>query len=307
MAIRVEELTKIYGKQKAVNGINFDIPKGSIVGFLGPNGAGKSTTMKMLTGYIPPTHGKAFINDIHVELDPIKAQSKIGYLPENNPLYVDMFVREYLLFMAELNKVKKPKIKVEEIIDKTGLRLEAKKKIDDLSKGYRQRVGLAQALIHDPEVLILDEPTSAMDPNQVVEIRNLIQNISQEKTILLSSHILQEVEAICQSVIIINLGKIVANAKTNEIMTMVKGETKIYVEFSSAIPQDTFSKLPEILRYEKGNKENAWYFYTDEATACKIAINKMASSFNTYILEQKEEKESLEHIFKKLTNHVDHI
>lgn len=212
MSVKVENLTKVYDEQVAVNHISFDIPKGEIVGFLGPNGAGKSTTMKIITGYIPATEGSATVCGKEVSNHLIHTQRNIGYLPESNPLYHEMYVREYLTFLSRVHKLGiKSKKRIDEVIELTGLGREEKKKIGSLSKGYKQRVGLAQAIIHDPEVLILDEPTSGLDPNQIVEIRDLIKNFGKEKTVILSTHIMQEVEAMCNRVIIINKGNIVAD------------------------------------------------------------------------------------------------
>lgn len=212
MSVKVENLSKVYEEQVAVNNISFSIPKGEIVGFLGPNGAGKSTTMKIITGYIPATNGTATVCDKEVSGNLIYTQRKTGYLPESNPLYHDMYVREYLEFLSRVHQLgKRSEKRIDEVIEQTGLTLEQKKKIGSLSKGYKQRVGLAQAIIHNPEVLILDEPTSGLDPNQVVEIRDLIKSFGQEKTVILSTHIMQEVEAMCDRVIIINRGNIVAD------------------------------------------------------------------------------------------------
>lgn len=211
MSIQVSGLTKVYGEQKAVNAISFDLKKGEIVGFLGPNGAGKSTTMKMITGYLPPTDGTAKVCGFDVQEQAMDVRRRVGYLPEANPLYYDMYVREYLEFSAGIHRLAKPKARIEEMIQITGLTKEAHKKIGALSKGYKQRVGLAQAMLHNPEVLILDEPTSGLDPNQIVEIRDLIISIGKEKTVLLSTHIMQEVQAMCSRVIIINNGQIVAD------------------------------------------------------------------------------------------------
>ncbi len=211
MSVRVENLTKVYGEQTVVDAISFTINKGEIVGFLGPNGAGKSTTMKMITGYIPVTAGKAFVCDDEVATNVLNTQRRIGYLPESNPLYMEMYVKEYLSFLASVHHVTDAEKKINDIIEHTGLKVEEKKKIGALSKGYKQRVGIAQAMLHNPEVLILDEPTSGLDPNQIIEIRDLIKKFGKEKTIILSTHIMQEVEAMCDRVIIINKGKIVAD------------------------------------------------------------------------------------------------
>jgi ABC-2 type transport system ATP-binding protein len=217
MSIEVVGLQKNYGTQKAVNNLSFSIDKGEIVGFLGPNGAGKSTTMKMITGYLTADAGKALVCGIDVTVDPIAVKKKIGYLPETNPLYLDMYVREYLSFIAGVHQIANPTKAIEVVIELTGLTIESKKKIGQLSKGYKQRVGLAAALVHDPEVLILDEPTSGLDPNQIIEIRNVIKSLGKNKTVLFSSHILQEVEAICDRVIIINKGQIVANESLKKL------------------------------------------------------------------------------------------
>lgn len=219
MSVSVNQLTKIYGSQIAVNNVSFTVNKGEIVGFLGPNGAGKSTTMKILTGYIQANSGSAHLDEDEIRIDNVNTKKKIGYLPEHNPLYPEMYIKEYLQFVGSLYGLKKGDLKdrIEEIIEKVGLSAEKNKKIEQLSKGYRQRVGLAQALIHDPEVLILDEPTTGLDPNQLVEIRNLIKEVGKNKTIILSTHIMQEVEAICDRVIIINKGSIVADDKLEKL------------------------------------------------------------------------------------------
>src|SRR5947207_1676327 len=234
MSIEVKNLLKIYGEQKAVNNISFKVGRGEIVGFLGPNGAGKSTTMKIITGYLQKNGGDAFISGINVSDDPLATKKKIGYLPEANPLYYDMYVREYLDFISELHKIKNKKSKIEDVIALTGLTVESKKRIGQLSKGYKQRVGLAAALIHDPEVLILDEPTSGLDPNQIIEIREVIKQQGKNKTVLFSTHILQEVEAICDRVIIINKGEIVADDKLSNLQK-AKDKHIVLVKFKEAV------------------------------------------------------------------------
>ena len=236
MSIQVEKLTKIYGTQRALNEISFEAKQGEILGFLGPNGAGKSTTMKILTGYIPQTSGIAKVCGFDVSTQTMEVKKHIGYLPELNPLYTDMFVKEYLMFSAEVQGLgKNAKKLVNEMIDRVGLSLECKKKIGQLSKGYKQRVGLAQAMLHNPKVLILDEPTSGLDPNQVVEIRELIKEIGKDKTVLLSTHIMQEVESMCNRVIIINHGKIVADDKISALQQQSKNELTIVVEFKQEV------------------------------------------------------------------------
>lgn len=234
MSISVQSLTKIYGTQRAVDHISFDIKKGEIVGFLGPNGAGKSTSMKMITGYLPPTDGKAVVAGFDVQEKPMEVRKRLGYLPEANPLYFDMYVREYLSFSAGIHQLGDAPRKIEDIIVQTGLSKEAHKKIGMLSKGYKQRVGLAQALLHQPEVLILDEPTSGLDPNQIVEIRELIQRMGQDKTVLLSTHIMQEVEAMCSRVIIINNGKLVADESLEVLRKRGSSLEAVFRELTTA-------------------------------------------------------------------------
>src|SRR5680860_175299 len=250
MSITVEGISKFYGEQKALDKVSFSIEKGEIVGFLGPNGAGKSTLMKIITGYLAPSEGKASVNNLPLSENLLEAQRSIGYLPEHNPLYTEMYVREFLSFNASIYKIEK--IRIEEVIYLTGLTSEANKKIEQLSKGYRQRVGLAAALLHDPAVLILDEPTTGLDPNQLVEIRNLILSIGKEqegggsgKTIFLSTHIMQEVEAICDRVIIINKGKIVADKKMNELRD--EQDQIIHVEFDYLIEENALKNLPNLI------------------------------------------------------------
>ena len=235
MSIKIQNLSKTYGTQRAVDDISFEVAKGEIVGFLGPNGAGKSTTMKILTGYLPATEGSAEVNGFDVKTSPLQVKSSIGYLPEHNPLYLDMYVREFLEFIGSLYglKGKTLQIKVAETIEMVGLGLEKHKKIGQLSKGYRQRVGLAQALIHNPDVLILDEPTTGLDPNQLIEIRDLIKSVGKDKTVIFSTHIMQEVEAICDRVVIINRGKIVANCTLSELKKGGKGIEEVFRELTA--------------------------------------------------------------------------
>jgi len=231
MSVIVEGLTKLYGAQKAVDQLSFEAKKGEVLGFLGPNGAGKTTTMKMISCFIPQTAGKATICGFTTDADPMAVRKRIGYLPEHNPLYKEMYIKEYLHFVAGLHKIKNKRSRVEEMIEMTGLEREQNKRINQISKGYKQRVGLAQAMIHDPEVLILDEPTSGLDPNQLVEIRSLIKRLSQEKTVIFSTHIMQEVQAVCDRVVIINQGKLVANDDINTLQSKVRGESLISVQF----------------------------------------------------------------------------
>lgn len=298
MSISIKNVTKIYGEQTAVNNISFEINSGEIVGFLGPNGAGKSTTMKMITTYIPQNSGKISICGIDTIEKPLLVKEKVGYLAEHNPLYTDMYVKEYLLFLAKLHKIKSPKERVKEMIVSVGLEKEQKKKISALSKGYRQRVGLAQAMLHNPEVLILDEPTSGLDPNQLVEIRALIKSFAKDKTVLLSTHIMQEVEAICDRIIIINEGKIVANDQINSIKNKDKQKQLLKVTFEKPIdPKKFANKKITAKHYEN----NTWYFETSYQQDIRKNIAKIAQENDLLILEMNLEKADLETIFKKLT------
>src|SRR5258708_337665 len=256
MSIEVKGLIKIYGEQKAVNNISFKVDKGEIVGFLGPNGAGKSTTMKIITGYLGQDGGEALVSGINVSADPLAVKKKIGYLSEANPLYYDMYVREYLDFVSELHKIKSKKSKIEDVIALTGLTVESKKRIGQLSKGYKQRVGLAAALIHDPEVLILDEPTSGLDPNQIIEIRDVIKKQGKDKTILFSSHILQEVEAICDRVIIINKGQIVADDKLSNLQKGNSDKHMVIMRFKEAVDKTFLEKLNDVSMMEEPRISN---------------------------------------------------
>jgi ABC-2 type transport system ATP-binding protein len=299
MSIEVNNLTKYYGAQAAVNYISFSIKKGEIVGFLGPNGAGKSTTMKMITGFIGSSGGDIKVCGITVDENSIESRRKIGYLPENNPLYLDMYVKEYLMFVAQIYKVKNAKARVAEMIQKVGLEVEQNKKIGQLSKGYRQRVGLAQAIIHDPEVLILDEPTSGLDPNQLVEIRNLIKEIGKEKTVMLSTHIMQEVEAICDRVIIIRKGEIVADGKANELQ-IDETQQVVFIEFDKAISKNELQKIKGVLKVESV-KENTFLLAGNGKEDLRIAVARFAQDKNLLVLTVRTEEKSLEDVFKALT------
>lgn len=298
MSIEVKHLTKFFGEQAAVNDISFEIGKGEIVAFLGPNGAGKSTTMKMITGYIPASSGSIKVNGIPVDVDDLETRKIIGYLPENNPLYLDMYVKEYLHFVGSIYKIKDLKNRVNEMIQMVGLELEQHKKIGALSKGYKQRVGLAQAFIHDPEVLILDEPTSGLDPNQLVEIRELIKTIGKEKTIMLSTHIMQEVEAICDRVIIINKGKIVANNNQQALDTSPEVKT-IYIEFEGAVSSQLLSKIPGVTTVKALG--NGWLIEGVTDQDLRKNVSKKAQEAGWLIMTLKLEKKSLEAVFKELT------
>jgi ABC-2 type transport system ATP-binding protein len=303
MSVKVHSISKKYGKQLAVNEVSFEAAPGQIVGFLGPNGAGKSTTLKIITGYIPPSAGFAEVCGINVNDAPIEAQKKIGYLPEHNPLYLDMYVHEYLQFVAKVYELQDASTRIAEIIQKTGLSLEQNKQIGQLSKGYRQRVGLAQAMLHNPEVLILDEPTSGLDPNQLVEIRNLIKSIGKEKTVILSSHIMQEVEAICDRVIIINRGKIVANQTTAEIRQMSKSQNRFMVEFDAEVSPEALDAIEGVLTVElKGDK--TWEIYATTDSDVQRKLFQFAVDHKCALLTINKQEVKLEDVFRKLTSNV---
>lgn len=298
MSIKVKKLSKLYGTQKALTEVSFEINKGEIVGFLGPNGAGKSTLMKILSGYIPQTNGDAKICNLDINENSIETRSRIGYLPEHNPLYLDMYVKEYLEFVADIYKVNRNYI--DEMIKKTGLIKEQHKLIGSLSKGYRQRVGLAQALIHNPEVLILDEPTTGLDPNQLIEIRSLIKEVGREKTVLLSTHIMQEVEAICDRVIIINKGQIVANKTIVELQKSKGNRKLITVEFDKKAEKKELIKIRNVLeaRELKGNK---YQIFSDSKFDLRPALFEFAVNNELTVLQMNMEEQKLESIFQELT------
>lgn len=305
MSIEVSNLTKIYGEQKAIDNISFTINKGEIVGFLGPNGAGKSTTMKIITGYLQPDEGEAIVNGIPVKKQPLQAKASIGYLPEANPLYYDQYVREYLDFVADVHSVpaKQKKDRIEAVIQTVGLSLESKKKIGQLSKGYKQRVGLAAALIHDPEVLILDEPTTGLDPNQIIEIREVIKSLGQNKTVLFSSHILQEVEAICDRVIIINRGKLVANDKLSNLRQQVNNNNLLKVTFKEPLEAAWLERLNSVQAVNKlGTYE--WELVCTEPSEAKRQLLELALQQNLNIISLQSGGQSLEDVFRSLTNTV---
>lgn len=300
MSVVVENLSKIYGEQKAVNQVSFEAKKGEVLGFLGPNGAGKTTTMKIITCFIPQTQGKVNVCGFDVEQDTIEVRKRIGYLPEHNPVYKDMYVKEYLSFVAGLHKVKNIKRRVDEMIELTGLEREQRKLIGTLSKGYRQRVGLAQAMLHDPEVLILDEPTSGLDPNQLAEIRSLIKQLGQEKTLIFSTHIMQEVQALCDRVLIINKGKIVANDEISKLQARVKGESVITVEFKEGLKDKQLKALNHVTRItDLGNKK--WQIATPMDRDIRADIFKFAVNNQLTLLEMHKEVYSVEDVFQQLT------
>ena len=300
MSIEVKNLLKQYDDQKAVNNISFKVNKGEIVGFLGPNGAGKSTTMKIITGYLQQTGGQAFVCGIDVASQPLEAKKKVGYLPEQNALYYDMYVREYLGFIAEVHKIENKKAKIENVIELTGLKTESRKKIGQLSKGYKQRVGLAAALIHDPEVLILDEPTSGLDPNQIIEIREVIKKQGHDKTVLFSSHILQEVEAICDRVIIINKGELVADDRLSDLQ---KGNSEMHiviVQFKEEIAKDLLQNINGV---SKVDQSSGFIFKlsTSNPESVRKQILELALKNNLNIVSLQSENPSLEDVFRNLT------
>lgn len=301
MSITVSNLTKTYGTQKAVNNISFTINKGEIVGFLGPNGAGKSTTMKIITGYIEADGGKAVVCGETVSTNSLNTKKKIGYLPEANPLYFDMYVREYLEFVAGVHGIANKKEKIEAAIETVKLRLEANKKIGQLSKGYKQRVGIAAALIHDPEVLILDEPTSGLDPNQIIEIREVIKNLGKNKTVMFSSHILQEVEAICDRVIIINRGNIVADDMLSNLQKRISPVNKtVTVEFKETLNLQLLQNLNGVEKVDKVN-EATFTIQCSNADEVKKQILQLSIEKNLNILSLQSGEQSLENIFRELT------
>ena len=300
MSIAVNNLSKIYGTQKAVNGISFSIAKGEIVGFLGPNGAGKSTTMKMITGYIQADGGSAIVCGIPVDENSNETKKKIGYLPEANPLYYDMYVREYLEFVAGVHHITNTKEKIEDVIATVGLQVEANKKIAQLSKGYKQRVGLAAALIHDPEVLILDEPTSGLDPNQIVEIREVIKALGKNKTVLFSSHIMQEVEAICDRVIIINKGNIVADDSLGNLQKGSSDQHVVLVEFKEVVPVESLHSLKDVTKVEV--LPNAGYqLSTTNPELVRKQLLQLSIDSNLNIVSLQSQSNSLEEVFRSLT------
>ena len=301
----MKNLLKLYGDQKAVNNISFTVNKGEIVGFLGPNGAGKSTTMKIITGYLQQNGGEAYVCGINVADDPLATKKKIGYLPELNALYYDMFVREYLAFVAEVHHVENAKSKIESVISLTGLTVESKKKIGQLSKGYKQRVGLAAALIHDPEVLILDEPTSGLDPNQIIEIREVIKKQGKDKTVLFSSHILHEVEAICDRVIIIHKGEIVANDKLSNLKKGNEGSHVVIVQFKEPVDKHLLENIKDVSSIEhlttSNLKSDSYRIQTSNPEIVRKQILELSLQHNLNIVSLQSESQSLEDVFRSLT------
>lgn len=301
MSIQIQNLSKVYGEQKAVDNISFSVNKAEIVGFLGPNGAGKSTTMKIITGYLQQDGGSAVVCGIDVSKSPQESKKKIGYLPEANPLYYDMYVREYLGFVADVHNIQNRKEKIESVIETVGLTPESHKKIGQLSKGYKQRTGLAAALIHDPEVLILDEPTSGLDPNQIIEIREVIKKLGQNKTVLFSSHILQEVEAICDRVIIINKGRLVADDKLVSLQQQNQQSQVVIVEFKEPVERKIIEALDNISKAEQLHATN-YKLQTTNPDSVRKQLLELALRQNLNIVSLQTESQSLEDVFRSLTN-----
>lgn len=301
MSVIVENITKIYGTQKAVDNVSFKAEPGKILGFLGPNGAGKSTTMKIITCFIPASSGKVSVCGFDTETQSMEVRKRIGYLPEHNPLYLDMYIKEYLEFIAGVHKIENVKSRITEMIKLTGLEREQHKKIGQLSKGYRQRVGLAQAMLHNPEVLILDEPTSGLDPNQLTEIRKLIREIGKHKTVILSTHIMQEVEAICDHVVIINKGKIVANDDTKNLQSHSMGEYVFRVEFNQSIDKNKLESIKGVKSAQFVNS-NVWLLTTSNDEEVRASIFEFAVKNNLVLLSIQKEEEKLEEVFRRLTN-----
>lgn len=306
MSLHVLHLTKNYGQQKAVNNISFEINKGEIVGFLGPNGAGKSTTMKIATGYLPPSSGTVMVEGLDVMHHSLRVRKVTGYLPEHNPLYLDMYVHEYLQFVGKVYDIESKKLKnrIPETIQMCGLTLEQNKKMEALSKGYRQRVGIAQALIHDPAVLILDEPTSGLDPNQILEIRKLIKDVSINKTVIFSTHILQEVQALCDRVIVINLGEIVADDTVENLMRTQSKSVTIIVEFSGHVDEDLLRLIPGINKIDRISP-SSFRLEPKEGIDVRAEVFRFAADHSLSLLGLRQQDSSLEEIFRHLTvNHA---
>ena len=302
MSIKVENISRFFGEQKALDRVSFEIQTGQIAGFLGPNGAGKSTMMKIITGFLPPTEGKSYVNHLEIGEDPIGVKKLIGYLPENNPLYLDMYVKEYLDFVSGIYGIKSGRVKqIKQIIERVGLTIEQHKKIGALSKGYRQRVGLAQALVHEPPVLILDEPTSGLDPNQIIEIRNLIAELGREKTVLLSTHIMQEVEALCERVIIINKGCLVADDDAGKVgMVTNTFRQCILVEFSGEIESNRLKAIAEIAEVHTDDKKS-WSVYSNSEKDLRPILFDFAVNNKLQVLSLQKQEKSLEQVFQELT------
>lgn len=300
MSISVNQVSKIYGEQRAVDQLSFEAKKGQIMGFLGPNGAGKSTTMKMIVGYTEPTEGSISVCGLDVQENPIEIKSKVGYLPEHNPLYKEMYVKEYLNFVSGFMAISTPrKQRVAEVIEHTGLGPEQHKKIKTLSKGYRQRVGLAQAIFHDPEVIILDEPTSGLDPNQLVEIRKLIKDLGKDKTVILSTHIMQEVSALCDQVVIINQGRLIVDEQIGQIQNRLESSQAIELELLSPMDKSIFTGIDEVVSVDQVDHNRYKIYYNNSDV--RPAIFETVVKNNGVILAMNSTDMSIEEIFQKLT------
>ncbi len=299
MSVKVQQLTKIYGEQKAVDGISFEVNKGEVLGFLGPNGAGKSTTMKILTCYLPQTSGNAMVCGVNTAENPLEVRKRIGYLPESNPLYQDMYVKEYLEFAASLYELPNAQKRIAEMIEVTGLTAERRKKITELSKGYKQRVGLAQAMLHNPEVLILDEPTSGLDPNQLIEIRALIKQLGKDKTVIFSSHIMQEVQAVADRVVIINKGKIVADDTAEQLQSKLNNEMVVLAEFKQTVHAELLLKIKGVKQAQQQGTQ--WQLTATGSEDIREHIFEFAKQNNLTLLQLYRDRYSLEEVFKQLT------
>ncbi len=300
MSVQVSHLVKVYGAQRAVDDVTFEARAGEVLGFLGPNGAGKTTTMKVITGFLPATSGEVKVCGYDVVAQPMEARACVGYLPEHNPLYRDMYVREYLEFVAGIHRLHNVRARVDEMVERTGLISHSHKRIVELSKGYRQRVGLAQAMLHDPQVLILDEPTSGLDPNQIVEIRQLIKDLGREKTVILSTHILAEVEAICRRAIIIHRGRLVADGSIEELKSRMSGQSVVMVEFAQPVQSAQLKALPNVLEV-KSLGGNRWQLAAPAGSDLRPAISAFAAENRLTLLELHKETLSVEDVFQQLT------
>lgn len=300
MSVIVKNLTKVYGEQKAIDAISFHVQRGEVLGFLGPNGAGKSTTMKIITGFLPQTSGSVSVNGVNVSGENIEIKKQIGYLPESNPLYADMFVKEYLEFCASIYGLQQPRKRIAEMIEITGLTVEQKKRIGQLSKGYKQRVGLAQAMLHNPEVLILDEPTSGLDPNQLIEIRALIKQLGKDKTVVFSSHIMQEVQAVADRVVIINKGRIVADDTAAQLQAKLNNEMVVSVEFKQHVHHENLLQIKGVKAVQK--QGDSWILTATGTEDIREAVFEFAKHNQLTLLGLQREKYSLEEVFKQLTS-----
>ena len=300
MSVKVTHLSKIYGVQRAVDGISFEAHRGEVLGFLGPNGAGKTTTMKIITGYLPQNDGIVQVCGFDVNTQAMEARARVGYLPEHNPLYREMYAREYLTFTAGLHQVKNVAKQVDEMVERTGLGSHRHKQIGELSKGYRQRVGLAQAMLHNPEVLILDEPTSGLDPNQIVEIRQLIKDLGKEKTVILSTHILGEVEAVCDRAIIINKGKLVADAPIQELKQQFAGQTIVTAEFAENADKKLLATIKNVHNVKSIGK-NQWQLFAEAGKDIRAEVFAFAVANRLTLLELHKAEHSVEDVFQQLT------